>query len=200
MNQTQAPRAVEGIEVPEPGDWHLDPVHTSLTFTARQLMVTKVQGKFTGVSGAIHISENPAESSVEVEIDPASLETGSKRRDAHLRSPAYLGVERYPKITFRSTKIKGSSPAHFLVRGDLTVHGVTRPVTLDVEYHGWAPDPPGGRRACLSATTEVNRADFGVTWTAALEGGGVVVGKKIRLKLKVEAIKQPRPRATLTTL
>src|SRR5262249_28843642 len=168
MNQTQAPRAVEGIEVPEPGDWQLDPVHTSLTFTARQLMVTKVQGKFRGAPGAIHISETPAESSVEVEIDPASLETGSKRRDAHLRSPAYFGVERYPEITFRSTKIEGGSPAHFLVRGDLTVHGVTRPVTLDAEYHGPASDPPGGRRASFSATTEVNRADFRPTWTAPL--------------------------------
>src|SRR5262249_61784196 len=120
-NQTKAPRAVEGIEVPEPGDWQLDPVHTCLTFTARQLMVTKVHGKFTGVSGTIHLSENPAESSVEVEIDPASLETGSKRRDAHPRSPACFRVERYPEITFRSPKIEGSSPAHFLVPRDLSV-------------------------------------------------------------------------------
>jgi polyisoprenoid-binding protein YceI len=190
MNQTQAPRALEGLERPAPGDWKLDPVHTSVTFTARQLMVSKVRGKFTKVSGAIHISEDPAQSWVEVEIDPATVETGNKQRDAHLRSPDFFAVERYPEITFRSTKIEGSSPARFLVRGDLTVHGVTRPVTLDVEYHGRASNRPGGQWAGFSATTAVHRDDFGVTWNAALEGGGVVVGKKIHLKLEVEAIKQ----------
>src|SRR5262249_41038712 len=152
---------------------------------------TRGQGKSGGVAGPIHLPENPAEPSVEVETDPASLETGSKRRDAHLRSPAYFGVERYPEITFRSTKIEGSSPAHFLVHGDLSVHGVTRPVTLDAEYHGPASDPPGGRRASFSATTEGKRQDVGVTWNAALEGGGVVVGNKIRLELEVEATKEP---------
>jgi polyisoprenoid-binding protein YceI len=190
VNQTQAPRAVVGLALPEPGDWVLDPVHTSVAFTARQLMVSKVRGKFTEVSGAIHISKDPAESWVEVRIDPASVETGNEKRNAHLRSPAFLGVERYPEITFRSTNIEEGSPARFLVHGDLTLHGVTRPVTLDVEYTGRAFDPPGGRWAGFSATAEVHREDFGVTWNAALEGGGVVVGKKIRLELEVEAIKK----------
>jgi polyisoprenoid-binding protein YceI len=190
MNQTQAPRALEGLARPEPGDWKLDPVHTSVTFTARQLIVGKVRGKFTNIAGAIHISEDPAQSWVEVEIDPASVETGNEKRDAHLLSPDFFAVERYPEITFRSTKIEGSSPARFVVHGDLTVHGVTRPVTLDVEYHGRASDRPGGRRAAFSATTAVHRDDFEVTWNAALEGGGLVVGKKIHLKLEVEAIKQ----------
>jgi polyisoprenoid-binding protein YceI len=190
MNQTQAPRAVGGLARPEPGDWKLDPAHTSVTFTARQLMVGKVRGKFTEVSGAILISEDPAQSWVEVEIDPASVDTGNEKRDAHLRSPDFFAVERYPEITFRSTKIEGNSPARFLVHGDLTVHGVTRPVTLEAEYHGRASDRPGGRRAGFSATTAVHREDFGVIWNAALEGGGAVVGKKIRLKLEVEAIKQ----------
>jgi polyisoprenoid-binding protein YceI len=190
MNQTQVLRAIERVERPEPGDWKLDPAHTIVMFTARQLIVGKVRGKFTGVSGAIHIPRDSAESWVEVEIDPASVETGNEKRDAHLRSPDFLGVARYTEVTFRSTKIEGGSPARFLVHGDLTLHGVTRPVTLDVEYHGRVSDRPGGRRARFSATTEVNRDDFGVTWNAALEGGGVVVGKKIHLKLEVEAIKQ----------
>src|SRR5215510_9543830 len=138
MIQTEAPQVVDDVAQPEPGDWKLDPVQTSATFTARQLMVGKVRGRFTEVSGAIHISEDPAQSWVEVEIDPASVETGNQQRDAHLFSPDFFGVERYPNITFRSTKIEGSSPARFLVHGDLTVHGITRPVTLDVQYHGRA--------------------------------------------------------------
>jgi polyisoprenoid-binding protein YceI len=190
LNQTQALQAIERIELPEPGDWKLDPAHTIVTFTTRQLIVGKVRGKFTGVSGAIHIPGDPAESWVEVEIDPASVETGNDKRDAHLRSPDFFDVERYPEIKFRSTNVEGGSPARFLVHGDLTLHGVTRPVTLDVEYHGRGSDRPGGRWAGFTATTEVHRDDFGVTWNAALEGGGVVVGKKIRLKLEVEAIKQ----------
>jgi len=189
MIQTEAPQVVDDVARPEPGDWKLDPVHTSVTFTARQLMVGKVRGRFTEVSGAIHISEDPAQSWVEVEIDPASVETGNEKRDAHLRSPDFFGVERYPAITFSSTNIEGS-PARFLVHGDLTVHGVNRPVTLDVESRGRASDRPGGRRAGFSATTVVHRDDFGVTWNAALEGGGAVVGKKIHVNLEVEAIKQ----------
>ncbi|HMF83685.1 MAG TPA: YceI family protein [Acidimicrobiia bacterium] len=190
MNQTQATLPVEGLALPEPGDWKLDAVHTSVTFTARQLMVSKVRGKFTEVSGAIHISRDPAHSWVEVKIDPATVETGNEKRDAHLRSPDFFGVQRYPEITFRSTQIEGSSRARFLVHGDLTVHGVTRPVMLDVAYPGPATDPPGGRWAVFSATTVVDRRDFGVTWNAALEGGGLVVGRKIRLELEVEALKQ----------
>ena len=146
MTQTRTPHTVEGIEIPEPGDWQLDPVHTSVEFVARHLMVTKVRGKFTGVSGNIHVSDDPLGSWAEVTIDPASVETGDEKRDAHLRSPDFFDVERYPEITFRSNRVEGSSPGHFKLEGDLTVHGVTRPVALDVEYHGWTSDPWGGRR------------------------------------------------------
>jgi polyisoprenoid-binding protein YceI len=190
MSQTQAVRSIEGIEIPEPGDWQLDPVHTSVEFVARHLMVSKVRGKFTEVAGSIHVAEDPTESWVEVRIDPASVETGDEQRDEHLRSPDFFDVERYPEIRFRSTKVEGSSPGRFLVRGDLTVHGVTRPVMLDVEYHGWTPDPWGGRRAGFSASTEVDREDFGLTWNIAIETGGFVVGKKARLEFEIEAIKQ----------
>jgi polyisoprenoid-binding protein YceI len=189
MSQTET-RTIKGTPIPAAGDWELDPVHTSAQFVARHLMVSKVRGKFTEVSGTIHIAEDATESSVEVRIDPASVETGDEQRDAHLRSPDFLDVERYPEITFRSTSIEGSSPSHFLVHGELTVHGVTRPVTLEAEYHGVTADPWGGRRAGFSATTEVDREDFGLTWNVAIEAGGFVVGKKVRLELEVEAIEQ----------
>jgi polyisoprenoid-binding protein YceI len=190
MSQTQAIRTFEGFELPAPGDWQIDPVHTSVEFVARHLMVSKVRGRFTGLEGTIHVAGTPAESWVAVEIDPASVESGDEQRDAHLRSPDFFDVERYPEIRFRSTRLEGESPGHFLVHGDLTVRGVTRPVTLDVEYAGVKPDPWGGLRAGFSATTEVDREDFGLTWNVALETGGVLVGKKARLEFEIEAIKQ----------
>jgi len=190
MSQIHADRVIEGIALPEPGDWQLDPVHTSVEFVARHLMVSKVRGRLTNASGTIHVAESPAESSVEVDIDAASVETGDAKRDEHLRSPDFFDVERYPKITFRSTRLEGESPGRFLVHGDLTVHGVTRPVTLEAEYHGWTSSPLGDRRAGFSATTEVDREDFGLTWNVAIEAGGVLVGKKARLEFEIEAVKQ----------
>lgn len=190
MSQIQADRVIEGIALPEPDDWQLDPVHTSVEFVARHLMVSKVRGRFTGVTGTIHVAEDPAESWVEVEIDTSTVVTGDEKRDEHLRSPDFFDVERYPKITFRSTKLEGESPGRFVVHGDLTVHGVTRPVTLEAEYHGWTQSPFGDHRAGFSATTEVNREDFGLTWNVAIESGGVLVGKKARLDFEIEAVKQ----------
>lgn len=190
MSQIRADRVIEGIALPEPGDWQLDPVHTSVEFVARHLMVSKVRGRFTGVTGTIHVAEDPAESWVEVEIDTSTVATGDEKRDEHLRSPDFFDVERYPKITFRSTKLEGESPGRFLVHGDLTVHGVSRPVSLEAEYHGWTQSPFGDQRAGFSATTEVNREDFGLTWNVAIESGGVLVGKKVRLDFEIEAVKQ----------
>ena len=190
MSQIQADHVIEGVALPDPGDWQLDPVHTSVEFVARHLMVSKVRGRFTGVTGTIHVAEDPAESWVEVEIDANTVETGDEKRDEHLRSPDFFDVERYPQITFRSTKLEGESPGHFLVHGDLTVHGVTRPVSLEAEYHGWTQSPFGDRRAGFSATTEVDREDFGLTWNVAVEAGGVLVGKKAKLDFEIEAVKQ----------
>jgi polyisoprenoid-binding protein YceI len=190
MSQIQEDRVIEGIALPEPGEWQLDPVHTSVEFLVRHLMVSKVRGRFTGVTGTIHIAEDPAESRVEVKIDPATVETGDEQRDQHLRSPDFFDVERYPEITFRSTRLEGESPGYFRVHGDLTVHGVTRPVSLEAEYHGWTSSPFGDRRAGFSATTEVDREDFGLTWNVAIEAGGVLVGKKAKLDFEIEAIKQ----------
>lgn len=189
MSQTEV-RTIQGIEIPEPGDWQLDPAHTSVDFTARHLMVSKVRGQFHGVSGTIHISEDPLGSWAEVTVDPASVDSGDEKRDAHLRSPDFLDVEQYPEINFHSTRLEGNSPGGFRLEGDLTVHGVTRPVTLDVEYLGWTSDPWGGRRAGFSAKTEVDREEFGLTWNVALEAGGVLVGKKVTLEFEIEAVKQ----------
>jgi polyisoprenoid-binding protein YceI len=190
MSQIQEHCVIEGIALPEPGQWQLDPVHTSVEFVARHLMVSKVRGRFTKVNGSIHVAEDPAESWVEVDVDTASVESGDDTRDEHLRSPDFFDVERYPQITFKSTGVEGESPGRFLVHGDLTVHGVTRPISLDVEYHGWTSDPLGDRRAGFSATTEVDREDYGLTWNMAVEAGGFLVGKKARLEFEIEAIKQ----------
>jgi polyisoprenoid-binding protein YceI len=190
MSQTEAIRTFEGYELPAPGDWQIDPVHTSVEFVARHLMVSKVRGRFTHVEGTIHVADNPGDSWVEVKIDAAGVESGDEQRDAHLRSPDFFDVEGYPEITFRSSRLEGESPGHFRVHGDLTVRDVTRPVTLDVEYAGVTPDPWGDLRAGFSATTEVDREDFGLTWNVALETGGVLVGKKARLEFEIEAIKQ----------
>src|SRR5262249_38965317 len=134
MSQIQADRVIEGLALPEPGEWQLDPVHTSVEFVARHLMVSKVRGRFPGVTGTLHVAEAPAGSWWEIDVDTASVETGDEKRDEHLRSPDFFDVERYPEITFRSTRVEGESPGHFLVHGDLTVHGVTRPVSLEAEY------------------------------------------------------------------
>ncbi|MDQ6854517.1 MAG: YceI family protein [Actinomycetota bacterium] len=190
MSQIQADRVIEGIALPDPGDWQLDPVHTSVEFVARHLMVSKVRGRFSKATGTIHVAEDPTDSWVEVDIDAASVESGDEKRDEHLRSPDFFDVEQYPQITFRSTRLEGESPGRFLVHGDLTVHGVTRPVTLEAEYHGWTSSPLGDRRAGFSATTEVDREDFGLTWNVAIEAGGVLVGKKAKLDFEIEAIKQ----------
>ena len=173
-----------------PGTWVLDPVHSDVSFSVRHLMVSKVRGRFSKATGTIHVAEDPTDSWVEVDIDAASVESGDEKRDGHLRSPDFFDVEQYPQITFRSTRLEGESPGRFLVHGDLTVHGVTRPVTLEAEYHGWTSSPLGDRRAGFSATAEVDREDFGLTWNVAIEAGGVLVGKKAKLDFEIEAIKQ----------
>jgi len=190
MTTTTTTQFHELVEVPEPGTFTIDVSHSHVGFVVRHMMVSKVRGRFTSFTGEITIPENPLHSSVELKVDAGSIDTREEARDAHLRSPDFFDVERYPEITFRSTRVEGESPGGFRLVGDLTVHGVTRPVELDVEYNGWTTDPWGGRRAGFSASAEVDREDFGLTWNAALEGGGVLVGKKARLEFEIEAVKQ----------
>jgi polyisoprenoid-binding protein YceI len=181
-------RTVAGTEVPATGDWAVDPGHAEVGFIGRHFMMTKVRGRFTDVAGTVHIADDPADSSVEVEIGMASVSSGSSDRDDHLRSPDFFDVERFPTATFRSTSVAWAG-TQATVPGDLTIVGVTRPVVLTVDYLGATNDPWGGQRAVFSASTEVNREDWGLTWNVALEAGGVMVSKKIRIEIEIETLR-----------
>jgi len=182
-----AVREVNGQPVPEVGEYELDKAHTSVEFVARHLMISKVRGRFNDYAGVINIAETPEDSSVVVTIDAGSVTTGDLQRDEHLRSPDFFDVGTYPSITFRSTKVDQVKGGDWKVTGDLTVRDVTKPVVLDVEFEGSYPTPWGTTPVGFSASTELDREDFGLTWNQALEAGGVLVGKKIRIELSVEA-------------
>ena len=175
------------IEDLTPGVWKIDPAHTTAEFVVRHLMVTKVRGRFTDLSGTVTIADDPLKSKVEAVIKTASITTGDEPRQP-LRTADFLEVEKYPEMTFASTEIlpKGSE---YIVRGDLTLHGVTKPVELTLEFNGVATDPWGGTRAGFSATTEINRRDYGVDISMPMDGGGVVVGDKIKIEIEAEIVK-----------
>ena len=169
--------------------WKLDPAHTAVEFSAKHLMISTVKGRITDIEGTIHTDErNPRNSSVEVTLKAASLDTRTDQRDQHLRSADFLDVEKYPEIKFRSTRIEGEKDS-FKLTGDLTIRDVTKPITLDVEFEGSTRDPWGGERVGFSAKGKLDRRDFGLTWNQALETGGVVVGNDIKISLEVEAVK-----------
>jgi len=171
-----------------PGTWTIDEAHTSVGFTARHLMITKVRGQFEKVSGEVHVAEDRLASTVEVTIDLASVDTGDSGRDEHLRSPDFLDVENNPTMTYRSTSVRRDGDDFVLV-GDLTIKGVTRPVELALEFDGTSPDPWGGVRAGFTADGEINRKDWGLTWNVALESGGVLVSDKVKLNLEVQLVR-----------
>jgi len=155
------------------------------------MVVSKTRGRFTKWRGQLRFdAEDPAASSVEVTIDPATLDTADAQRDAHLRSADFFDVEKYPSASFRSRKVEVAAEHRYRVTGDLTVHGVTKPVVLDVTYEGSGKDPWGGERAGFLATTSIDRKDFGLEWNKALETGGLLVGEKVELTLEIEAVKQ----------
>ncbi len=183
-------RSYNGNAIPEAGSYKLDPSHSAVEFVARHLMISKVRGGFGDVSGTVSIAANPEDSSVDVSIAVASLNSGEAARDEHLRSADFFDAETYPTIAFKSTSVEHAGGENWKMTGDLTVRDVTRPVVLDVEFEGATVTPFGDNRIGFSASTEVNREDWGLTWNVAIETGGVVVGKKIRLELAVEAIKQ----------
>jgi polyisoprenoid-binding protein YceI len=169
--------------------WKLDPSHTSVEFSAKHLMITTVKGRITDIEGTIHTDDkDPKNSSVEATLKAASIDTRTDQRDQHLRSADFLDVEKFPEIKFRSTRIQGDKQS-FKLTGDLTIRGVTKPITLDVEFGGRTRDPWGGERVGFSANGKIDRRDFGLTWNQALELGGVAVGNDIKISLEVEAIK-----------
>ena len=183
-------RTVNGVTFPVAGTWVLDPAHTSVEFLAKHLMVAKVRGQFAGAQGALVIAEDPAESTADITIDARTISTGVADRDAHLKSADFLEVDKYPEIAFTSTGLEHDGGSDWKLNGELTIHGVTRPVTLKTEYNGVAADPWGGTRAVFSAETKIDREDWGLTWNQALEAGGWLVGKEIRIVLEVEAVLQ----------
>jgi polyisoprenoid-binding protein YceI len=171
-----------------PGTWTIDESHTTVGFTARHLMITKVRGRFGKVEGAATIDEDRLLSSVRATIDLASVDTGDAGRDEHLRSPDFFDVANNPTMTFASTGVKQDGD-DFVLYGDLTVKGVTKPVELELEFDGVSGDPWGGTRAGFTAEGEINRKDWGLEWNVALESGGVLVSEKIKLHLDVELVK-----------
>ncbi len=174
------------------GRWTIDPVHSEIGFTVRHLMVSKIRGRFLQYSAAITTGESLIDSQVAAEIDMASIDTGNDTRDNDLRGSNFLDVANNPKMTFASTGIRPDG-TDFWLDGDLTIRGVTRAVTLRVEVGGFGPDPYGGTRAGFSATTEINRHDFGVSGNAVLESGGVVIGDRVTVSLEIEAILDRQP-------
>jgi polyisoprenoid-binding protein YceI len=191
ITATPDTRVVNGRQVPEPGTWAIDPSHASFEFVARHLMA-KVRGSFPGVSGVATVAEVPEESTLEIEIDTTSIDTKDPNRDAHLRSNDFFGVEDHPTISFRSTAVRpGEGENEWKVDGDLTIKGVTRPVTVDVEFLGAGIDPWGNQRIGFSGVVpEVNREDWGLTWNAALETGGFLLSKLVRLEIEAELIRK----------
>jgi polyisoprenoid-binding protein YceI len=182
--------------IPVAGVYELDAAHTSVEFVARHLMITKVRGRFSGVQGRITIAEDPESSHVEAEIETASLSTGNDDRDAHLRSGDFFDVEHFPTITFRSTAVRPAADGRWKVVGDLTVRDTTRPVTLQVDFDGADISPLGDERIGFSASTNVDREDFGLTWNMALETGGLLVGRTAHLELNVEAVSSTEANVT----
>lgn len=180
-------RTVAGVVLPAPGTWDIDPGHADVAFTGRHLMLTKVRGRFQDVRGSITVGENMSDSTVDVTIGMASVESGSSARDEHLRSSELFDVERFPEATFRSVSVDWNGNGG-VVHGDLTIHGTTRRVPLQVTFEGYVRDPSGADRAIFSAETQVNREDFGITWNMALEAGGVLVSKDVKLTIDIETV------------
>ena len=173
------------------GTWTLDPTHSEIAFSVKHLMITKVRGTFETFDVTIVTAENPAESTVTATIDVASVNTKVEARDNHLRSSDFFLVEQHPTMTFTSTGIGGDiASGDFTLSGDLTLRGVTQPVTLKGEFGGIITDSYGNTRAGATATTKINRTDFGVNWNAALEAGGVTLGDEVTISVDLEVILQ----------
>ena len=171
--------------------WTLDPVHSVAEFKVKHMMISNVKGQFTGITGVLTLDDdNIAASRVEATIDAATINTREAQRDAHLKSADFFDVEQFPTLSFRSTQVKRSGDDELSVTGDLTIHGVTRQVTFQVEGPTAAgKDPWGNTRIGLSATTKINRKDFELTWNAALETGGILVGEEVTITLDLQFVK-----------
>ena len=184
-----APRTAVGAELPVPGRWEIDPGHTEVAFIGRHFMLTKVRGRFTGVTGAIVVAQDPGESTAEVTIDMASVDSGSQTRDDHLRSLDFFDAARHPTASFTG-HATGWQGTRGLLAGELTIRGITRPVTLQAEYLGQVADPWGGQRAIFTAEGTLNREDWDLTWNMPLDNGGLLVSREIRIEISTETVLQ----------
>jgi polyisoprenoid-binding protein YceI len=189
--QAQAPlsRTVDGAELPVPGTYAIDASHSAVEFVVRHLGLSKVRGGFGAFDGVIEIADRPDESTVAVDVELASIDTLDPPRDEHLRTGDFLDVPNHPTMSFRSIRVGGSG-TNWTVEGVLALRGVTNPVTLDVTFEGAAGDPWGGQRIAFSASGEIDREQWGMNWNQALDSGGFIIGKKVKLELEVEAVKE----------
>jgi polyisoprenoid-binding protein YceI len=174
--------------------WKIDVAHSTVSFAVRHMVIARVRGRFKRFGGELWLDDQDAVAArVEARIDAASIDTDEQRRDAHLRSPEFLDAARYPEISFRSTGVETASGRALRMTGDLSMHGVTRPVVLAVRSAGQGRDPWGKQRAAFSARTAVDRHDFGLRWNQALESGGLLVADRVDLELEIEAVAAPSP-------
>jgi polyisoprenoid-binding protein YceI len=187
---TVSSRTVNGVEYPAVGTYAIDTSHTRLGFAVRHMAVSKVRGDFKEFSGTLELAEDPTQSKISVTIQAGSVDTHDENRDNHLRTNDFFDVENHPTWTFTSTAIRPISGTEWNVDGDLTIRGVTRPVTLDATLEGVVQDPYGMHRVGFSATTSIEREEFGVSFNGVMEAGGVVVGKKVDIDLEIEATLQ----------
>ena len=169
--------------------WEIDPTHSQVVFSVKHMMISTVKGHFNVLSGHLHIDEeNAANSWVDAQVDATSIDTRDAGRDGHLKSPDFFDAEKYPNITFKSTKVEHVEGDEYKVAGDLTIHGVSKPVVFKAEYAGQGKDPWGGTRAGLTVTGKIDRRDFGLTFNQNLETGGVLVGNDVKIEIDLEAI------------
>lgn len=176
--------------------WALDPSHTSAKFTARHLMITNVTGQFSNVTGSVDFNEeHPEKTVVDVKIAADSIDTKDEKRDGHLKSPDFLDAATYPVIEYKSSRVERTGESTAKLHGDLTIRGVTKPVTLDVEFLGKAKAPWGVWSAGFEASGKINREDWGLTWNVPLESGGWLVGKDVKIHIEAEIIHQPEQQA-----
>ena len=190
-NTTATPAGAAGPDLAAlTGDYTIDPAHTTIEFVARHAMVTNVRGSFQDFSGSLHLAgQDPATSTATLDVTMASIDTGNADRDGHLKSADFFKIDEFPTMTFRSTKAESLGGEDYRITGDLSLLGVTRPITIDLEFNGVAKDPFGNERAGFEGKAELLRSEWGLTWNAALETGGVLISDKIKLNFDVSAIK-----------
>ena len=188
---TATPAAGTAAQTGQVTAWTVDAAHSHVGFSIKHLMIATVRGRFTQVEGTVKVDESdPTTATIDITIPTASVNTGDEKRDAHLRSADFFDAEQHPTMTFRSKRVEAAGGNSFRVVGDLTIRGVTREVVLDAELLGRAKDPWGQEKAGFEATTKIKRGDYGLTWNAALEAGGVLVGDDVKISIEAELLKQ----------